>query len=112
MGHKAWGVITEHTLAQCCFSSRNAVTVVHDSVRPQIQVQASDRGIPPKTATTPVYISISRDQNFPVFNESEYNVNLPENTEAGTTVATVVASDKDVSKSLNLLVLHCPTKGQ
>lgn len=70
----------------------------------QIQVQAADNGVPAKTATTQVYISISRDQNFPVFNQSEYNVNLQENTPTGTTVATVHASDKDVSNFYWILI--------
>ncbi len=65
----------------------------------QLTIQASDQGVPPRTANTVATIDISTDQNFPVFDKSEYTVEFPENTQVGATIARVAASDQDVRKS-------------
>ncbi len=72
----------------------------------QVEVRASDHGIPPRTATARARIRITRDQNFPVFNQTEYTVRLPENTPVRTRIITVGASDKDVSPILIYLLYY------
>ena len=49
------------------------------------------------TAQTRFTITISREQNIPVFEQNEYILELSEGTEPGTVIETVSASDPDVS---------------
>ncbi|XP_063045610.1 protocadherin-18b isoform X2 [Engraulis encrasicolus] len=62
----------------------------------QLQLTASDAGIPPKTGTTLLKISISdSNDNSPVFDEQAYVVDLLENSPLGTLLVDLNATDPD-----------------
>ena len=62
----------------------------------QLQLTASDSGIPPKTGTTLLKISISdSNDNSPAFDEQSYVVNLLENSPLGTLLVDLNATDPD-----------------
>ena len=58
---------------------------------------ARDGGVPPLSVTETVSIQVSREQNTPMFEQSEYTLDLPEGTERGAMIQRVFASDPDVS---------------
>ena len=64
---------------------------------PQLTVRASDQGVPPKTSTATATITVTTDENFPVFDQAEYSESFPVDTAEGTPIATVHATDSDVS---------------
>ncbi|KAL2077725.1 hypothetical protein ACEWY4_027229 [Coilia grayii] len=62
----------------------------------QLQLTASDSGIPPKTGTTLLKISISdSNDNSPAFDEQAYIVDLLENSPLGTLLVDLNATDPD-----------------
>ncbi|XP_076148218.1 protocadherin-18b [Alosa pseudoharengus] len=62
----------------------------------QLQLTASDSGIPPRTGTTLLKISISdSNDNSPAFDEQAYVVNLFENSPLGTLLVDLNATDPD-----------------
>ncbi|XP_057269521.1 protocadherin alpha-5-like, partial [Pezoporus wallicus] len=76
----------------------------------RLVLTASDGGRPPLTGTMELVISVlDANDNAPQFNQSVYKVQLPENSESGTIVYRVTATDldegtnRDVSYSLQSL---------
>lgn len=62
----------------------------------QLQLTASDNGVPPKSGSTLVKISISdSNDNSPAFDEQAYIVNLLENSPLGTLIIDLNATDPD-----------------
>ncbi|XP_051716854.1 protocadherin-18b isoform X1 [Ctenopharyngodon idella] len=62
----------------------------------QLQLTASDSGVPPKSGSTLLKISISdSNDNSPVFDEQAYVVNLLENSSLGTLLVDLNATDPD-----------------
>lgn len=62
----------------------------------ELQYTASDRGVPPRTGSTLLKISIvDSNDNSPVFEKSSYVINLPENSPVGTLLIDLNATDAD-----------------
>uniref|UniRef100_A0A3P8TPL9 Protocadherin 18b n=1 Tax=Amphiprion percula TaxID=161767 RepID=A0A3P8TPL9_AMPPE len=62
----------------------------------QLQLTASDNGVPPKSGSTLVKISISdSNDNSPAFDEQAYIINLLENSPLGTLIIDLNATDPD-----------------
>uniref|UniRef100_A0A3B5AZA0 Protocadherin-18-like n=1 Tax=Stegastes partitus TaxID=144197 RepID=A0A3B5AZA0_9TELE len=62
----------------------------------QLQLTASDNGVPPKSGSTLVKISISdSNDNSPAFDEQAYIINLLENSPLGTLLIDLNATDPD-----------------
>lgn len=62
----------------------------------QLQLTASDNGVPPKSGSTLLRISISdSNDNSPAFDEQAYVVNLLENSSLGTLIIDLNATDPD-----------------
>lgn len=62
----------------------------------QLQLTASDNGVPPKSGSTLLKISISdSNDNSPAFEEQAYVVNLLENSPLGTLIIDLNATDPD-----------------
>ncbi|XP_075298032.1 protocadherin alpha-8-like [Opisthocomus hoazin] len=75
----------------------------------RLLLTASDGGRPPLTGTLELLISVLDDNdNAPQFNQSVYKVQLPENTERGTSVIRVRATDLDegTNKNISYSVQH------
>ena len=68
----------------------------------RLQVVASDTpdgGPEQKSTTIPVYIRLEDvNDTPPLFSQSQYSAVVPENSEIGTLVAQVVATDPDLGK--------------
>ncbi|XP_005458276.1 protocadherin-18b isoform X3 [Oreochromis niloticus] len=62
----------------------------------QLQLTASDNGVPPKSGSTLLKISISdSNDNSPAFDEQVYAINLLENSPLGTLIIDLNATDPD-----------------
>ncbi|XP_034542934.1 protocadherin-18a isoform X1 [Notolabrus celidotus] len=62
----------------------------------ELQYTASDRGVPPRTGSTLLKISVAdSNDNSPVFDKSSYVINLPENAPVGTLLIDLNATDAD-----------------
>ncbi|XP_015241854.1 PREDICTED: protocadherin-18-like isoform X1 [Cyprinodon variegatus] len=62
----------------------------------QLQLTASDNGLPPKSGSTLLKISISdSNDNSPAFDEQSYVINLRENSALGTLIIDLNATDPD-----------------
>ncbi|XP_074521309.1 protocadherin-18a isoform X2 [Halichoeres trimaculatus] len=62
----------------------------------ELQYTASDRGVPPRTGSTLLKISVSdSNDNSPIFDKSSYVINLPENSPVGTLLIDLNATDAD-----------------
>ncbi|XP_035769220.1 protocadherin-18b isoform X3 [Neolamprologus brichardi] len=62
----------------------------------QLQLTASDNGVPPKSGSTLLKISISdSNDNSPTFDEQAYAINLLENSPLGTLIIDLNATDPD-----------------
>lgn len=62
----------------------------------QLQLTASDNGLPPKSGSTLLKISVSdSNDNSPTFDEQSYVVNLLENSALGTLIIDLNATDPD-----------------
>ncbi|KAM9856476.1 protocadherin-18a [Aulostomus maculatus] len=62
----------------------------------ELQYTASDRGVPPRTGTTLLRISVTdSNDNSPIFDKSSYVINLPENSPVGTLLIDLNATDAD-----------------
>ena len=62
-----------------------------------LRVKAQDRGSPPKFAFADVTIPIAPTNNYaPQFTSSVFSVEIPENKQVGSVIATVTATDRDV----------------
>ncbi|OXB54031.1 hypothetical protein ASZ78_007634 [Callipepla squamata] len=69
----------------------------------RLVLTASDGGRPALTGTVQLVISVlDANDNAPQFNQSVYKVQLPENTERGTFVLRVNATDLDVGTNCNI----------
>ena len=65
--------------------------------RYQLYVRAVDGGVPPKTGTLVVNVTIGDDNdNSPVFSQATYRVNVSETIRPNTTITVVSANDRDV----------------
>ncbi|XP_013393116.1 protein dachsous [Lingula anatina] len=80
--------------------------------QPRLLVQAMDSGSPPLSATATVIITI-RDvnDNQPAFDQSFYNVSIPEDTAAHTCILTVSASDPDCGVNAQVTYLIATSLG-
>ncbi|TKS69216.1 Protocadherin-18 Precursor [Collichthys lucidus] len=62
----------------------------------ELQYTASDRGVPPRTGSTLLKISVTdSNDNSPIFDKSSYVINLPENSPVGTLLIDLNATDAD-----------------
>ncbi|XP_035386237.1 protocadherin-18a isoform X2 [Electrophorus electricus] len=62
----------------------------------ELQLTASDRGVPPKFGTTLLKISVAdSNDNNPVFEKPSYVISLPENSPMGTLLLDLNATDPD-----------------
>lgn len=62
----------------------------------ELQYTASDRGVPQRTGSTLLKISVTdSNDNSPVFEKSSYIINLPENSPVGTLLIDLNATDAD-----------------
>ncbi|CAJ1052987.1 LOW QUALITY PROTEIN: protocadherin-18a [Xyrichtys novacula] len=62
----------------------------------ELQYTASDRGVPPRTGSTLLRISVAdSNDNSPIFDKSSYVINLPENSPVGTVLIDLNATDAD-----------------
>uniref|UniRef100_A0A665WEM7 Protocadherin 18a n=2 Tax=Echeneis naucrates TaxID=173247 RepID=A0A665WEM7_ECHNA len=62
----------------------------------ELQYTASDRGVPPRTGSTLLRISVAdSNDNSPIFDKSSYVINLPENAPVGTLLIDLNATDAD-----------------
>ncbi|KAJ0050411.1 hypothetical protein NL108_003635 [Boleophthalmus pectinirostris] len=62
----------------------------------ELQYTASDRGVPQRTGSTLLKISVTdSNDNSPVFEKSSYVINLPENSPVGTLLIDLNATDAD-----------------
>ncbi|KAI9538418.1 Protocadherin-18 [Dissostichus eleginoides] len=62
----------------------------------ELKYTASDRGVPPRTGSTLLKISVSdSNDNSPIFDKSSYVINLPENAPVGTLIIDLNATDAD-----------------
>ena len=68
----------------------------------QFNVKASDKGVPEKTATTLIYISVQRDLKAPEFESLPYRVTVPETTTVGKSVFKLRGRDDDKMVSYSL----------
>ncbi|XP_056204652.1 protocadherin alpha-2-like isoform X7 [Falco biarmicus] len=69
----------------------------------RLVLTASDGGRPPLTGTVELVISVlDANDNAPQFNQSVYKVQLPENTESGTSVIKLYAVDLDEGTNRNV----------
>ncbi|XP_051933493.1 protocadherin-18-like isoform X1 [Hippocampus zosterae] len=80
----------------------------------QLQLTASDNGVPPKSGSTLVKISIAdSNDNSPAFEEQTYVINLMENSPLGTLVIDLNATDPDEGtngKIVYAFSCHVPSK--
>uniref|UniRef100_A0A8C3AEQ3 Protocadherin 18a n=1 Tax=Cyclopterus lumpus TaxID=8103 RepID=A0A8C3AEQ3_CYCLU len=62
----------------------------------ELQYTASDRGVPSRTGSTLLKISVAdSNDNSPIFDKSSYVINLPENAPVGTLLIDLNATDAD-----------------
>ena len=61
----------------------------------QISVIANDAATPNLQGETKVYINVRRNENRPIFSESEYVANINASFPQGVSIAQVVARDND-----------------
>ncbi|KAM4603742.1 protocadherin-18a isoform 3-T3 [Polymixia lowei] len=62
----------------------------------ELRYTASDRGVPPRTGSTLLKISVAdSNDNSPIFDKSSYIINLPENAPVGTLLIDLNATDAD-----------------
>ena len=76
-------------------------------------VRASDQGIPPKTATTEVRITLlDVNDNPPIFAEQEYFSEVAEDALQGTKVLDLVAVDPDIGNSVSYQITNGNTRNR
>ena len=80
----------------CLLTLRESLTTLGASVV-EMDVQATDDGLPPRTAglIARVTINIFRNENDPFFVATPYVTTIPETTSIGETVLSVSARDTD-----------------
>lgn len=66
----------------------------------QLRIRAYDNGIPSKSNTSLVTITINRNLNAPIFVQTQLSANLPDNNALGQTLITVTANDADTAVGL------------
>ena len=69
----------------------------------QVQVEASDSGIPIRSATHTVDVTVQRDQGELRFSSDNYYTQISENRDVGSTIYTVTAAPGVSLTSLGLL---------
>uniref|UniRef100_A0A8C7WM79 Protocadherin 18a n=1 Tax=Oryzias sinensis TaxID=183150 RepID=A0A8C7WM79_9TELE len=70
----------------------------------ELQYSAYDRGVPPRTGSTLLKISVTdSNDNSPVFEKSSYVINLPENATVGTLLLDLNATDADEGKNAKIV---------
>ncbi|XP_035281502.1 cadherin EGF LAG seven-pass G-type receptor 1-like isoform X1 [Anguilla anguilla] len=68
------------------------------------KVTATDNGTPPRSATTYLTVTVSdTNDHGPVFEQTEYRVNIRENVEVGFEVMTIRATDGDAPSNANMI---------
>ena len=67
----------------------------------QLFVTAVDEGVPSRTSSVEarVQISITRNENDPLFFNTPYDVTIPESEAVGTSIYSVTVSDADTTVS-------------
>uniref|UniRef100_A0A1I8NR21 Protocadherin-like wing polarity protein stan n=1 Tax=Stomoxys calcitrans TaxID=35570 RepID=A0A1I8NR21_STOCA len=77
------------------------------------QVIAKDGGVPPKSASSTVVITVQDvNDNDPVFNPKYYEANVGEDQPPGTPVCTVTATDPDEDSRLHYEITSGNTRGR
>ncbi|KAM4584291.1 protocadherin-18a isoform 1-T1 [Odontesthes bonariensis] len=70
----------------------------------ELQYTASDRGVPPRTGSTLLKISVAdSNDNSPVFEKSSYVINLPESSPVGTLLIDLNATDADYGTNAKIV---------
>uniref|UniRef100_A0A3B3B7X8 Protocadherin 18a n=1 Tax=Oryzias melastigma TaxID=30732 RepID=A0A3B3B7X8_ORYME len=70
----------------------------------ELQYSAYDRGVPPRTGSTLLKISVTdSNDNSPVFEKSSYVINLPEDATVGTLLIDLNATDADEGKNAKIV---------
>ncbi|XP_052791239.1 cadherin-23-like [Mya arenaria] len=68
-----------------------------------LQVQATDDGIPPRSSTAGIHVTITDfNDNPPVFKKEKYATSIDENEFEGTIVITMNATDEDAGPNANI----------
>ena len=62
---------------------------------------AVDRGVPPKTSTATVEVTVQRNLNEPRFTSGNSRLSIPEILPAGSTITRVEATDTDSAVSMS-----------
>ncbi|CAH2075509.1 unnamed protein product, partial [Iphiclides podalirius] len=79
----------------------------------QLQVTATDNGVPPRSATASVAVVVQDvNDNDPVFSPPQYEVELAEDEPPGTPVVTVTATDADEDNRLHYEITGGNTRGR
>ncbi|XP_013177867.1 PREDICTED: protocadherin-like wing polarity protein stan isoform X1 [Papilio xuthus] len=79
----------------------------------QLQVTATDGGVPPRSATASVVVVVQDvNDNDPVFSPPQYEVELAEDEPPGTPVVTVTATDADEDNRLHYEITGGNTRGR
>ena len=60
-----------------------------------MQVQACDKGVPPKCTEAEATVSITTDDNFPQFEQTQYDITLKEDSEITLSIVKLSAEDAD-----------------
>ena len=68
-------------------------------------VTARDQGIPAKTATTGIQVTVLRNSHAPVFTEDQYVVTVLENTTYDTVILDLQAIDNDSLTQPNVSIM-------
>ncbi|ALC40622.1 stan [Drosophila busckii] len=77
------------------------------------QVVAKDGGVPPKSASSSVVITVQDvNDNDPTFNPKYYEANVAEDQQLGTPVTTVTATDPDEDSRLHYEITTGNTRGR
>ncbi len=58
----------------------------------QVRIQATDKGVPPRTATAAVEVNVQRDDGQLAFTAQTYSVQVSENRDVGNTIGNVKAA--------------------
>ena len=68
-----------------------------------LRVTAYDNGIPPRSNSTTVRITVDRNQNAPFFQPTQYSATIPDNAALGSEVRQVTALDSDTVAPYNTI---------
>ncbi|KAJ8318063.1 hypothetical protein KUTeg_003154 [Tegillarca granosa] len=83
-------------------SLRQTLTSQADTVY-SLRIRAYDNGIPAKSNTSVVTLTVNRNLNSPRFTQTSWGANVPDNQPLGETIITVTATDADTVNPYNVV---------